>query len=324
MVLPPRPDAVHALRAVRSRAKAQIFPVVPVVQVVAAGKAGAREVGDLVARKAVRGEIGHAGVLHVGHGVLVRQGRAPGAHPLKQRRALLEDERVGGHMPHIRPRAHARERVQVCRRALPGQAVHHVHIDVVKPGVPRKGHGPFKLFVGMDAADGGQQRAVGALQSDGQPVDPRRAIGGKARRIHRAGVALHGDLRIRHHGIARAQRVEHARERPARQERRRAAAKEHRLHRRRHGQPLGSEGDLPLEQRGISFRALRLRIGNKIAVGALSDAERDVKIDAGHQLMRSTLMNASLGTCTVPTWRMRFLPSFCFSSSFFLRVISPP
>ena len=25
-----------------------------------------------------------------------------------------------------------------------------------------------------------------------------------------------------------------------------------------------------------------------------------------------------------PNWRMRFLPSFCFSSSFFLRVISPP
>ena len=33
---------------------------------------------------------------------------------------------------------------------------------------------------------------------------------------------------------------------------------------------------------------------------------------------------ASLGTDTLPTWRMRFLPSFCFSSSFFLRVMSPP
>ena len=33
--------------------------------------------------------------------------------------------------------------------------------------------------------------------------------------------------------------------------------------------------------------------------------------------MRSTLMNASLGSDTVPIWRMRFLPSFCFSSSFF-------
>jgi len=38
----------------------------------------------------------------------------------------------------------------------------------------------------------------------------------------------------------------------------------------------------------------------------------------------STAMNASLGTCTLPSWRMRFLPSFCFSSSFRLRVMSPP
>lgn len=38
----------------------------------------------------------------------------------------------------------------------------------------------------------------------------------------------------------------------------------------------------------------------------------------------STLMNASCGTSTVPSWRIRFLPSFCFSRSFFLRVISPP
>ncbi len=38
----------------------------------------------------------------------------------------------------------------------------------------------------------------------------------------------------------------------------------------------------------------------------------------------STAINASLGTATVPNWRIRFLPSFCFSSSFFLRVISPP
>ena len=30
------------------------------------------------------------------------------------------------------------------------------------------------------------------------------------------------------------------------------------------------------------------------------------------------------GTATVPNVRIRFLPSFCFSSSFFLRVISPP
>ena len=33
---------------------------------------------------------------------------------------------------------------------------------------------------------------------------------------------------------------------------------------------------------------------------------------------------ASWGTSTVPRLRIRFLPSFCFSSSFFFRVMSPP
>ena len=38
----------------------------------------------------------------------------------------------------------------------------------------------------------------------------------------------------------------------------------------------------------------------------------------------NTARNASWGTSTDPIWRMRFLPSFCFSSSLRLRLISPP
>ena len=38
----------------------------------------------------------------------------------------------------------------------------------------------------------------------------------------------------------------------------------------------------------------------------------------------STAINASVGICTVPRLRIFFLPSFCFSSSFFFRVMSPP
>ena len=37
-----------------------------------------------------------------------------------------------------------------------------------------------------------------------------------------------------------------------------------------------------------------------------------------------TLMKASCGISTFPTCRMRFLPSFCFSRSFFFLVMSPP
>ena len=35
-------------------------------------------------------------------------------------------------------------------------------------------------------------------------------------------------------------------------------------------------------------------------------------------------MKASVGTWTVPRFRIFFLPSFCFYSSFFFRVMSPP
>ena len=35
-------------------------------------------------------------------------------------------------------------------------------------------------------------------------------------------------------------------------------------------------------------------------------------------------MKASWGISTLPNWRMRFLPAFCFSSSLRLRVMSPP
>ena len=37
-----------------------------------------------------------------------------------------------------------------------------------------------------------------------------------------------------------------------------------------------------------------------------------------------TAMKASVGSWTEPRLRIFFLPSFCFSSSFFFRVMSPP
>ncbi len=43
-----------------------------------------------------------------------------------------------------------------------------------------------------------------------------------------------------------------------------------------------------------------------------------------HQLVFSTSMKASWGIFTVPIAFIRFLPSFCFSRSLRLRVMSPP
>src|SRR6202040_378444 len=54
--------------------------------------------------------------------------------------------------------------------------------------------------------------------------------------------------------------------------------------------------------------------------------EEVVRCRCSHQSISdlSTAMKAACGTSTAPTIFMRFLPSFCFSSSLRLRVMSPP
>ena len=51
---------------------------------------------------------------------------------------------------------------------------------------------------------------------------------------------------------------------------------------------------------------------------------RRVAEEAGVPLSQIGAMKASWGTSTAPICFMRFLPSFCFSSSLRLRVMSPP
>ena len=52
--------------------------------------------------------------------------------------------------------------------------------------------------------------------------------------------------------------------------------------------------------------------------------QHDGKIDVHQESTFNTARNAACGTSTLPTCFIRFLPAFCFSSSFFLRVTSPP
>ncbi len=47
-------------------------------------------------------------------------------------------------------------------------------------------------------------------------------------------------------------------------------------------------------------------------------------IAAPYPSIFSAARNALCGMSTLPNWRIRFLPSFCFSSSFRLREMSPP
>ena len=75
----------------------------------------------------------------------------------------------------------------------------------------------------------------------------------------------------------------------------------------------------------------RLRQGAGIA-GTLDAAfaagrfrfRRAKKLRTVYSSSLSTAKNASVGICTLPRERIFFLPSFCFSSSFFFRVMSPP
>ena len=67
------------------------------------------------------------------------------------------------------------------------------------------------------------------------------------------------------------------------------------------------------------FSASRKNAWRRFRGGSLPLAE-----GKNHSSSLSTAKNASVGTFTDPRLRMRFLPSFCFSSSFFFRVTSPP
>ncbi len=70
--------------------------------------------------------------------------------------------------------------------------------------------------------------------------------------------------------------------------------------------------------------------GDEVAVAAAVHAERHVHVEvpgaSAHFFPSrlSTARKASCGTSTAPTCFIRFLPAFCFSSSFRLRVMSPP
>ena len=69
---------------------------------------------------------------------------------------------------------------------------------------------------------------------------------------------------------------------------------------------------------------LRKTLGRRWRGGSLSLAEGKKKMPPSYSSSFSTAINASVGSCTVPKFRIFFLPAFCFSSSFFFRVMSPP
>ena len=126
------------------------------------------------------------------------------------------------------------------------------------------------------------------------------------------------------------QRAEQPLERRRTQERGRAAAEKHRLDVVREHVAL----ELQLAEQRLDVAAVLAVAaddGDEVAVAAAVRAERNVHVQMPHVPAHRvesprlrTARNASCGTSTAPTCFIRFLPAFCFSSSFRLRVMSPP
>ena len=76
------------------------------------------------------------------------------------------------------------------------------------------------------------------------------------------------------------------------------------------------------------FMKLDIRVGTIVEARPFEKARRpayQLLVDLGPELgQKRSSAPVSYTHLTLPSWRIFFLPSFCFSSSFFLREISPP
>ena len=95
-------------------------------------------------------------------------------------------------------------------------------------------------------------------------------------------------------------------------------------HSSEHARPRGRAGGPasgPTRARGRAAPPARRGRDRKRGIGAMPYF---LAFSPGAAALESAAMKASWGTSTRPTIFIRFLPSFCFSSSLRLRVMSPP
>ena len=72
------------------------------------------------------------------------------------------------------------------------------------------------------------------------------------------------------------------------------------------------------------FQWPRVTPGRRVCPGRRAELRNSRRAAVGQSSGSKTDMNAFCGIATLPTIFIRFLPSFCFSSSFRFRVMSPP
>src|SRR5438128_8531835 len=178
----------------------------------------------------------------------------------------------------------------------------------------------------MESLEKTQRVGLQALHADAEAVNPsgEPALDVRAGDIARVGLERHfstGRKADRPHSL------NHLPHLGSGQQTWRAATNEHRLE-RTDGQLGPGDIDFVAERLDIARdQPLEHGVGVEVAVLAHPGAEGDMQVEAVnafHQSRLNTAMNASCGISTLPTRLRRFLPSFCFSSSFRLRVTSPP
>ena len=233
-----------------------------------------------------------------------------------------------------------RQRDRLLERALPRlerlavRAVDQVEVHVGVAGGARGGHRAPDALGRVQPLERPQHGRVERLRAHRQPGVAGIQQAGEGSLVEGVGVRLRRDLRVGRHVERRsaAPRSRHPRSSGR--------------HRRRRASPEEDAGDLgavprwrrerDLAQQGAQVPGLQLveaRVGVEVAVAAAREAERHVHVDARAHFLpfaapasstRRAWMKASCGTSTLPTRRMRAFPFFCVSSSFRLRVMSPP
>ena len=213
--------------------------------------------------------------------------------------------------------------------ALPRQAKHQVHADILESGAAGHPNGLRRFLRPMDSADAPQHLIIKTLHAETQTIEtflPQRL---QPSDVHCARVGLQTNFSVVRQWKCFPNRLQYSRQVSGRQQRRSTAAKKHRV--RRHGEIAARCGDFPAESGDIGMLDRRVTdLRYKRAITAFSPAERNMNVESQRirrhpaQSRFKTAMNASCGSSTLPTCFMRFFPSFCFSSSLRFRVISPP
>ena len=179
---------------------------------------------------------------------------------------------------------------------------------------------PDGVWLGNTIEHREQVRAE-ALHPQGHAIDAEPAQ--RACQLLRDGLGI----RLDGHLLRRGEFRQEAFERLWLGERGRAAAEEHRLELR--SEQVALEGELGEECVDVgAVLPLPPDDRDEVAVAATVGTERQMDVEvAGHFFSASrfrTARNASCGTSTIPTCFIRFFPAFWRSSSFRLRVMSPP